>query len=151
MPEKKCKICNANFYVKPSHLKLGYGKYCSRKCQFLGQKKGKLVYCHICRKETWKTPRALKCSKSKKYFCSKSCQTIWRNKKFSGKFHSNWQGGENVYRRLMIKSKIPKKCQLCGIKDKRVLVVHHQDLNRKNNNLNNLIWLCRNCHYLKHL
>jgi len=27
---------------------------------------------------------------------------------------------------------------------------NHIDSNRKNNNLNNLIWLCMNCYYLVH-
>ncbi|MBI4281264.1 HNH endonuclease [Candidatus Uhrbacteria bacterium] len=36
------------------------------------------------------------------------------------------------------------------MKNNRVLLVHHIDENRKNNVLSNLVWLCRNCHFLVH-
>ena len=62
----------------------------------------------------------------------------------------NWIAGENAYRALLKRAKIPVVCSKCGIKDKRVLSVHHKDRNRKNNDLKNLEWLCRNCHFLVH-
>jgi len=150
MPIVKCKICGKDLYVKPSHQKLGYGKYCSRICKHQGQRKGKYVICDVCGKKTWKTPKALKSSRSGKFFCGKKCQTIWRNKHYIGKLHSNWQGGEYTYYRIMKEGKKFPICKNCGVKDKRVLVIHHIDCNRKNNNINNLTWLCRNCHYLVH-
>lgn len=150
MPIVKCKICKSDFYVKPSHQKLGYGKYCSMDCKRQGQRKGKYVLCEVCGKETWKTPKALKNSKSNKFFCNKKCQTIWRNKYFSGNKHFNWKGGEYIYRKVMISSGKKTVCVKCGISDKRILVVHHKDCNRKNNDISNLIWLCYNCHYLVH-
>jgi hypothetical protein len=150
MPQKKCKICDTEFYVKPSHIKLGYGKYCSAACHHQGLRKGKLVHCHICEKEAWKQPKALKNSKSGKFFCSKSCQTKWRNKEYKGTKHANWQGGEYTYYKVMKENNVPPVCKDCGIKNRRVLVIHHKDSNRKNNQLENLIWLCRNCHYLVH-
>jgi len=146
----KCKICFKELYVKPSHQKRGYGKYCSKKCQFEGQRKGKYVVCEICGTKTWRAPRALKLSQSNKFFCCKSCQTIWRNKRYIGPLHANWQGGESTYKRIMKESKIKPKCKNCGITDKRVLVIHHIDKNRKNNDISNLIWLCLNCHHLVH-
>jgi len=150
MPKVNCKICDKSFYVKPSHLKSGCGKYCSLTCKHLGQRKGKYVLCHSCGKEVWKMPKALIHSQSKTYFCTKSCQTLWRNKKYSGPKHPNWKGGEFIYPRIMAKFKIPAICKHCGMEDKRVLVIHHLDHNRKNNDITNLIWLCRNCHYLIH-
>lgn len=150
MPQVKCKICDKEFYVKPSHQKLGYGQYCSRVCMHLGQRKGKWMICHVCGKETWKTPKDIKGSKSGKFFCNKSCSTLWRNKLFSGKKHPNWRGGEYTYRRLMKTFNFPLICKKCGIHDQRVLVVHHLDRNRKNNKVENLIWLCHNCHFLVH-
>ncbi len=150
MPQVKCKICNKEFYVKPSHLKMGYGKYCSRECHYEAQKKGKFVVCDVCGVTTWKAPKALKNSKSGKFFCSKKCQTVWRNKHFSGKKHANWKGGEHTYRRIMKVNKITPVCKKCKLKDERVLVVHHVDCNRKNNDIENLVWLCYNCHRLVH-
>lgn len=150
MLEVPCQICKTVLYVKPSHQKLGYGKYCSRKCKELSQRKGKYVICHQCGKEVWKMPKALKHSKSKKYFCSKSCQTTRRNGVFSGPKHPNWQGGEYIYPKVMKQHGIPPVCKKCRLKDKRVLIIHHIDHNRKHNTIDNLMWLCRNCHYLIH-
>lgn len=31
-----CKICNKEKNVRPAHIKMGWGKYCSRKCSGLG-------------------------------------------------------------------------------------------------------------------
>jgi 5-methylcytosine-specific restriction endonuclease McrA len=41
-------------------------------------------------------------------------------------------------------------CQKCGNTDLRVLLVHHIDKNRNNNNPENLQILCYNCHILVH-
>lgn len=41
-------------------------------------------------------------------------------------------------------------CTLCKTEDKRVLATHHIDRNRLNNSVNNLAWLCHNCHFLVH-
>jgi len=151
VPQRKCRICDKEFYVKSSHLKRGWGKCCSAKCQHKSLLRGKFVKCAVCGKKIWRAPRDLKHSKSGKYFCSKSCQAIWRNKRFSGSKHPNWKGGENIaYKKLLIKTGIKPVCRTCGQEDKRVLVVHHKEKNRKNHNINNLVWLCLNCHHLVH-
>jgi hypothetical protein len=108
------------------------------------------VLCEICGKEAWKTPKDFKNTKSGKFFCSRSCQTKWRNVVYSGKNHYLWKGGEYVYRQKLIKSGLKRICKRCGIEDKRLLDAHHVDKDRKNSSLSNLIWLCRNCHYLIH-
>ena len=151
MPQVKCKICNQEFYAKPNWLKKGWGKYCSRKCQYKAQLKGGLRSCAICGKEAWKTPHDLEGSRSGKFFCSKSCQTIWRNQTFVGPKHALWKGGScQEYRKFLIRSGLPITCTSCGLLDKRVLVVHHKDRKRNNNGVDNLEWLCLNCHFLKH-
>jgi hypothetical protein len=150
MPQVNCKICAKEFYVKPSHVKLGYGKYCSIKCRIEGQKKGKFVLCERCGQQTWRLPDDFEKSKSGKFFCSKSCQTKWRNEFYSGEKHYYWRGGEYTYRNNLLKSDVERKCKMCGTEDKRLLIVHHLDHNRKNPKVENLVWLCRNCHYLVH-
>ncbi|MFA6463869.1 MAG: HNH endonuclease signature motif containing protein, partial [Candidatus Paceibacterota bacterium] len=84
-------------------------------------------------------------------FCSKSCQTRWRNTEYKGEKHLMWKGGLNIdYRKIIINSDFVEMCGLCGCEDKRILVVHHIDKNRKNCNITNLAWLCHNCHHLVH-
>jgi hypothetical protein len=151
MPDVKCKICKKKFYAKPSHLKRGWGKYCSAECQYKGMLKGKFVKCFVCGKEIWRTPKNFKNSKSDKFFCNKSCQTTWRNQYYSGPKHPNWQGGEHIeYRNLLLKSSVSRVCKICGTRDKRVLIVHHKDKKHRNHNVKNLVWLCLNCHFLVH-
>jgi len=55
-----------------------------------------------------------------------------------------------TYQRIMRVNNVPAVCRLCGIDNKKVLVIRHKDQNRKNNVIENLIWLCGNCHYLIH-
>ncbi len=151
MPYKNCKICSKEFYAKQNWINRGNGLYCSRKCQHESQKKGKIIKCFICKKETYKSFGRLKHSKSGKYFCNKSCQTIWRNSIVHiEKNHPNWKNGESSYRDIILRKDVQRFCRRCKIADMRVLIVHHLDKNRKNNDPHNLIWLCCNCHFLIH-
>ena len=147
---RKCKKCNKVFKTKPYFIKLGNGKYCSAACHHEGMKNGRVVKCSICKKEVYKPKKALAGSKSKKYFCTKNCQTIWRNSLYIGPKHSNFVTGKFSYRGVIIRNKVPQKCTLCGNSDIRVLAVHHIDKNRENNKIKNLAWLCHNCHHLVH-
>lgn len=151
MIRTSCLQCDKYFYVKPNRLLRGWGKYCSRSCQNLSQKTGDYVQCHNCKKPIYKNRMEIKRSKSGCFFCNKSCQTIWRNREvYVGDRHSNWTTGKASYRKNMLRSEKPHICSKCRTEDTRVLAVHHLDKNRDNNKLDNLIWLCHNCHYLVH-
>lgn len=151
MVKRKCKICNKEFYIKEFHAKKGWGKYCSIKCRSKGQEKGKWVKCDNCGKEIYRTPRDFKKSKNKRFFCSVSCHCAWENKNIRCGINApNWIVGENAYRQLLKRVGREEKCRRCGNSDKRVLTVHHKDGNRKNNRIENLEWLCRNCHCIIH-
>lgn len=153
MPSANCKVCKKEFYVRPNHIERGWGKYCSQQCNGKDRRRyGTTVECYICKKEVYKMPAAIAHSKSKKYFCTKKCQTIWRNSMvYIGPMHPNWKdGGERHYRDILKKTKQKEICRLCRTEDKRILAVHHLDHNHRNNNVENLAWLCHNCHYLIH-
>lgn len=143
-----CKLCGKLFYAKPNWLRKGAGKYCSRNCQSESRKKGKMIACDNCGRETWKTPRDFKRSKSGRYFCSKICALSRPTK--CGPTHPNWKNGKYVEYRKMMEGKKKAICRRCKKTDKRILLVHHLDGNRINNNLHNLVWLCYNCHHLAH-
>ena len=145
-----CKHCKKKFSVKPFWVKRGAGIYCSAKCQHLGKRNGKMMPCYICDKITYKAGKALRHSKSQKFFCSKSCQTKWRNSEFIGEKHANYTTGRSSYQTVLTRHKVPAICKMCSTTDRRVLVTHHIDKNRTNNKLSNLVWLCHNCHFLVH-
>ena len=70
----------------------------------------------------------------------------------------NWQGGKsfepyglefNEDLKEVIRNRDRRKCQICEkteLEEGRKLCNHHIDYNKKNNNPNNLISLCRKCH-----
>jgi thymidylate synthase ThyX len=62
--------------------------------------------------------------------------------------NSNWKNGISVkyYQRL---KKDIDYCELCKTHDEK-LEIHHIDKNRKNNNIDNLIKLCFDCHTMVH-
>lgn len=152
MIKKKCLVCGKTIWIKKSHAKRGWGKYCSKKCQAKTQIKGKWIECDYCGKRIYRTPRDFKKSKSKKFFCSRNCHCSWENENTRcGENAPNWVAGQSVYRQLLKRYGKTEKCCTCGITDKRVLVVHHRDANKKNNKIENLEWLCRNCHCIVHL
>ncbi len=151
MPRVSCTICKKPFYAKPRHLKRGWGKYCSKACQYTGQHTGKVFHCATCDKKVYRTPKEVRVSITKKFFCNRSCSIIWKNINiFSGSNHVNWKNGESRYRNIILRSEIEQKCKRCALADKRILAVHHVDKNRRNNSLENLKWLCHNCHFLIH-
>jgi len=151
MPWIECTICGKERNVKQSHLERGWGKYCSKKCQFEGQKNGKWLTCDYCDTEIYRRPKDYKKSKSGNFFCSRACHCAWENENVRcGANAPNWRAGEYVYRLILKRTETKEECRRCGTNDKRVLVVHHKDRNRKNNALENLEWLCRNCHAIVH-
>lgn len=147
---RTCEKCGRLFYARPAHIEKGWGKYCSTRCQYESAKTGRSKKCHICGELTYRALNRVGNSKSGKFFCSKSCQTKWRNKEFSGTRSLLWKDGHATYRDVMLRSSIPQKCVLCKERDCRVLAVHHIDKNRKNYKVENLAWLCHNCHHLVH-
>ena len=152
MVKRKCLVCGKEIWTKKSNVKRGWAKYCSKKCQAKAQIKGKWVECDYCGKKIYRTPKDFRRSKSKKFFCSVGCHCSWENEnRRCGENAPNWVAGQTVYRKLLKRYGKPEKCNICGISDKRVLIVHHRDANKKSNKPENLEWLCRNCHCIVHL
>ena len=150
MPTVQCKNCRTDFYAKPFWIKKGYGNYCSTTCQHEGRRNGKSLPCTVCGKETYKKLQQIQRSKSGMFFCGRSCQAKWRNQEYTGERHGNWKDGKSTYRNILKRQDGPQICVLCRTEDTRVLAVHHIDKNHGNNAIENLAWLCHNCHFLVH-
>jgi hypothetical protein len=150
MPILKCRVCNKEFYAKLNWIKKGYGKYCSVGCRGIFQRMGKKIKCHTCGKEIYRSLRDIKRSKSGNFFCNKICSNEWIGKQQRTENNPNWEGGESSYKIILKRTDSSPTCFLCGENNYRILCAHHKDKNRSNNNVQNLIWLCRNCHFLVH-
>src|SRR3990167_11174631 len=109
-----------------------------------------MIECFVCKKLAYKSLKDLRNSKSKKYFCSQTCGNVWIGKQQRAENNPNWAGGTSSYKILLKRTDSKRACVLCGKDDHRILCVHHVDKNRKNNKVQNLMWLCRNCHFLIH-
>jgi len=93
---------------------------------------------------------------------SEKSKEMWNNidyrKNHSGENNYNWQGGKsfeeygfdfNRRLRMQIRERDNFTCQECGYTESQlgyILSIHHIDYNKKNNNSNNLISLCKSCH-----
>ena len=120
-------------------------KFCSPKCVHESRKERYNKQCLLCNRlfEVIK-------SNKKAIFCSRVC----KEKAYSGENHHNWKGGS--YRQKAIDKygfvcAKGKDCQLKNIElPKFLFEVDHIDLDRDNNNIENLQVLCVWCHRLKH-
>lgn len=150
MKEISCDQCDVKFKRKISQVLLAKKHYCSVACQNKAKKKGAIVACHICSKRVYKKNKDLLSSEGGKYFCGIKCSNEWLGFLRRGNKHPNWISGKASYKNLLQRTNREKVCLLCCEKDIRILVVHHVDQDRTNNELHNLTWLCRNCHFLVH-
>lgn len=72
--------------------------------------------------------------------------------------HWNWQGGKSkeeyglefdsaLKEQIRFRDKYKcRSCQCTQLENGEHLIIHHIDFNKKNNNVNNLIAICRPCH-----
>ena len=142
---RKCLVCNKDFQVKLSKVKLGCGKFCSQRCMGKWMSKnlkgknnrkwhGIEKKCIKCRKTFFTTPYRIKEGHGK--FCSKICHNKWMSKNLSGKNSIHWRGGITtiVKIRNSLKYKLWRQqifirdnftCQKCGIKG-CYLEAHHK-------------------------
>lgn len=134
---RECEICKKSFEFISSRCKIA--KYCSRKCYHKSQiGRGEIENtCIHCGKIFRDSP----CKKRK--YCSKQC--VNKSEK------STWKATYNTIRKNMFRRGMIEKCQICGFNScKEILGIHHIDKNNKNNNPDNLMVLCPNCHSMQH-
>lgn len=149
-----CPICNSQFIRR---AKVSPGKVkkicCSREChsQYRARHKA-LVNCASCQKEFPKRRSDLKKSKSGLFFCSIQCKN--KEHKTGGLIAPEHYGlskkSGTLYWEIASKNNLIE-CVVCKLDCKALLVVHHIDGCRENNNLENLEFLCHTHHALRHM
>lgn len=102
--------------------------------------------CPVCKKEFNTIKYATK-NKNEKTTCSYSCSNTYFR---SGTNNGRYQFGHGTNYRNIAFNELPNMCNRCSILDKEVLIVHHIDRNRNNNDISNLEILCANCHMKEH-
>jgi hypothetical protein len=154
---KQCLNCNINFNASTREVNRGNAKFCSLKCSAIHHGANRVkpkpnVKCAFCDKEFYKNKSKQSISRSGLYFCCRkhkdSAQRIGGIEEIQPDHYGK---GESSYRQIALRE-MPNLCNRCGYnKFIQVLVVHHKDHNRENNDLSNLEVLCPTCHWEHHL
>lgn len=133
-----CKQCGAEFFTYKSEIAKGGGKFCGRSCA--------TTFRNIHYNPTLSSEVRKKISKHHADISGKNNPMYGRR----GELAPSYIDGRNKYkgdryRRIMLANTYPV-CELCGEENINNLHVHHKDKNRKNNTLDNLMWVCSSCH-----
>jgi hypothetical protein len=138
-----CEICNKEFTHICSRAKKA--KYCSRKCYYKAmQSVGSVILeCDVCGK-TYRRPPSHSHYKNKT--CSLKCRGI------ASRIEVSTAKSFLTVKSWMKRHGLIKSCEHCGYSEiPAILIVHHRDRDRTNNELSNLVVLCPNCHAIEHL
>lgn len=144
----ECKICGTVFKRQKRQLK---EHTCSSRCNKLLKGERVEVNCAHCGKTIEKALSKANKSKSGLHFCNRECKN--EGQKYIKEIQPSHYGTGNPTNTYRAKAfaHYPHECQLCGYKEnKAALVVHHIDEDRGNDDIDNLIILCANCHAITH-
>lgn len=105
------------------------------------------VNCSNCGKKIRKTKSRLLSSKHGVYFCSRKCKDIGQQIGGIKEIQPQHYGKTQTNYRKIAFREYKKVCSICGYDEfPDILQVHHIDENRLNNNIENLLVVCPNCH-----
>ena len=151
-----CDYCNKLFQKSKSQAnrakKVGHKMYCSKDCYRKANTTSITRPCAFCGEPVTRIKSEYKRSKSGNLFCNTSCSSRYNNAQRDQGYnkHPNFTNGQATYRNRALKH-YGSKCTVCGYDVESVLQVHHKDLNRKNNDINNLDVLCPTHHIEYHV
>lgn len=144
----ECEVCKKVFCRQKRQVR---GHICSSLCQSIYKGTRIKVNCAHCNKEIFKQLSDFESSKSGLLFCNREC------KEAAQKYipaiqpeHYGTASAQTGYRRKAFEYYL-HECTMCGYKEnKAALIVHHIDEDRHNDEIDNLIILCANCHAITH-
>ena len=154
-----CNYCNHTISYTLYRFNLAKLHFCNKKCKgkyMEGNYKG-----FYSLKRNKKISKALKGKKFTKEHKEKISEKSKERLKDPTK-NNNWRGGLsfelygkdfNIHLKNKIRIRDNYTCQICKINQNKLnykLHVHHIDSDKLNNNLSNLISLCRSCHIKTH-
>jgi predicted nucleic acid-binding Zn ribbon protein len=141
-PNAVCAVCYKPIYKRPYELERNQKRvYCSLACYGYSCRKEHL--CPVCNKPIL--------AHDDKKTCSRKCANINRSgiKYKLGKPRKDKVSTYKILKLRLFKSR-GKICQRCGYNKFEILQIHHKDMNRSHNDLDNLELICPNCHYEEH-
>ena len=169
--KKYCQECNKEFKTISSKVKIGKGKFCSRKCFYNNRKNGVNKECLLCGKSYYIKQSRI----NKSNFCSSRCNAKYNHQgkqpknsvNWKKENHPNWKGGINYknekirhsLKYIIWRNEVYKRdnwtCRICKKKCKeRDIVAHHLQLFSEfpelRFDIDNGITLCRSCHFREH-
>jgi len=139
---KICLNCGDEFSV-PQYRE-NTAKFCSKSCNgnWVSENKSTFMDCDVCGKTYRRANSHLGYIKNT---CSMKCRGI------ASRTEAPISKDYPSVRKWMKRRNMIKSCGRCGYDQYvEILVVHHIDRNRENNDLNNLEVLCPNCHAVEH-
>ena len=113
---RKCDICGAGFYAKPSRIKNGWAKYCSSKCRATGAGKQRLenyerkrckALCAHCG-DTFNIRPSRK-KKFEKSYCSRECMAKSYRLRMRNDKNPNYKDGRSLEPKYMAKWSAKRK------------------------------------------
>lgn len=140
-PNTKCLVCKSPTYKRPVEIHKNKGRvFCNQICYGISCRREKA--CIICKTSIL--------SGANKKTCSRECS----NKNRAGIVYKINTPKDKVKSQRSLKLRLldqrGKNCERCSYSKQQILQVHHQDRNRKNNELENLELICPNCHAEEH-
>lgn len=155
---RTCETCSKQFDAHLSNVYKGKGRFCSVSCSSSRQRswtKQPNVKCSLCQKPFYKNKSKQAVSKSGHFFCCRAHRDAAlkiggiseiQPFKYRGKTQPSYDYREFAF------AHFDDKCNRCNYNAfTSILIVHHKDRDRSNNDLSNLEILCPNCHALEHI